>query len=546
MTTDAATGIDGWSLSVRAAHADHRRVLDGLVDDDVAARLFSRDSTLWGAAAAEEADSRLAWVDLDSTSRSLIDEIVDLRDRFHAAGLDRVVLCGMGGSSLAPEVICGSAGVPLVVLDSSHPDVVRRAVWTDLDRTVVVVSSKSGGTVETDSQRRIFETAFRDAGIDPTDRMVIVTDPDSPLDVAATAAGHRVFRANPDVGGRYSALSAFGLVPSGLAGVDLEQLLDEARSLRGLLAVDSPDNPGLSLGALMGVAARHGVDKLVLAASGSGSPGFGEWAEQLVAESTGKQGTGLLPVVVTGPDDHDLHSPTSDALLATFGATIPPTFENIPWAAHVDAPLGAKFLLWETATAVAGRVLGINPFDQPDVESAKAAARGMLDGEAPHPDPTLRLGGLSIYGSDGLLDGVETLRGALARLFEAVPPVRGYLAIQGYLDPHRDAELARVRLPLARRLQRPVTFGWGPRFLHSTGQYHKGGPSTGAHLQVTGLQVKDVEVPGRPFSLGEFISAQAVGDATVLETRGRPVLRVHVQDTDALNTLIGALLEDME
>jgi glucose-6-phosphate isomerase len=198
-----------------------------LVADRVASRLFAKDHTLWGEAAEAESAKRLSWTGLPRSSRHLVGEVAALRDELAGTGFDRVVLCGMGGSSLAPEVICATAGVPIVVLDSSDPDVVRRAL-TDLERTVVVVSSKSGSTVETDSQRRAFVQAFAEAGIDPTSRIVVVTDPGSPLDGEARADGFRVVNADPDVGGRYSALTAFGLVPSGLAGADIEALLDDA------------------------------------------------------------------------------------------------------------------------------------------------------------------------------------------------------------------------------------------------------------------------------------------------------------------------------
>ena len=264
-----------------------------LVADRVASRLFAKDHTLWGEAAEAESAKRLSWTGLPRTSRHLVGEVAALRDELAETGYDRVVLCGMGGSSLAPEVICATAGVPIVVLDSSDPDVVRGAL-TDLDRTVVVVSSKSGSTVETDSQRRAFAQAFTDAGIDPTTRIVIVTDPGSPLDGDARAAGFRVVNADPDVGGRYSALTAFGLVPSGLAGADIEALLDDAEAVADLLAADDDANPALRLAAAM-AGTEPLRDKLVLVDDGTENVGFGAWAEQLIAESTGKDGTGILP-----------------------------------------------------------------------------------------------------------------------------------------------------------------------------------------------------------------------------------------------------------
>jgi glucose-6-phosphate isomerase len=513
--------------------------VEQLVTDKVASRLAAQDKTLWGPAAEEESAKRLSWVSLATSSRPLVPEILELRGDLLGQQLTRIVLCGMGGSSLAPEVICEAAGVDLVVLDSSDPDFVRTALETDLDQTVVVVSSKSGGTVETDSQRRAYEKAFTDAGIDPRGRIVVVTDPSSPLDKAATDAGYRVFRSDPAVGGRYSALTAFGLVPSGLAGVDISGLLDEAWAITGALESDDVDNPGLRLGALLGVANLAGVDKLVLADSGSPYPGFGDWAEQLVAESTGKDGKGILPVVVEGLDAPNYSPSTPDEVLATFG----PEFNvdirpESGFGAFVNAPLGAQLLLWEYATAVAGRIIGINPFDQPDVESAKEAARTMLDGAGALPDPDFSDGDIDVYASGGWLpEGTATVADAVAALLAELDSSRGYVSVQAYLDRHRDAALADVRRSLAERTGRPVTFGWGPRFLHSTGQYHKGGPATGVYLQVTGSPQADLEIPGRPFTFHGFITAQAVGDGQVLADHGRPVLRLHVKELGALSAV---------
>ncbi|KRF17437.1 glucose-6-phosphate isomerase [Nocardioides sp. Soil797] len=509
--------------------------MEQLVSDKVASGIARRDATLWGSAAEPEAGKRLSWVDLAEASRPLVVDIATLRKEFLDKGLSRFVLCGMGGSSLAPEVICTSAGVDLEVLDSSNPDVVRAAVTDRLDETVVIVSSKSGGTVETDSQKRAFEQAFRDAGIEPEERIVVVTDPDSPLDKEATEAGYTVFRADPDVGGRYSALTAFGLVPSGLAGADISELLDDAAALHPHLAGDSVDNPALRLGGLLGWASTQGIDKVVLANAGASFSGFGDWAEQLLAESTGKDGKGILPVVVESLDSPNFTPSTPDSVLVSFGPDFP--FDTRRPAssvgASVNAPLGAQMLLWEFATAVAGRVIGINPFDQPDVESAKAAAREMLDGAGESPAPRFTDGAISVFAGDWLVDTTSSAADALATLIDVLDPERGYLAVQAYLDRHRDSDLAQCRPALAGRTGRPVTFGWGPRFLHSTGQYHKGGPATGVYLQVTGNPVEDLAVPGREFTFGDFLIAQAVGDAQVLADKGRPVLRLHLDDLEA-------------
>lgn len=546
--TDWSTARDpGASYELHVGYPDedtYGAAVESLVADRVASRLAAQDPTLWGEAAEEESAKRLGWVSLSETSRPLVAEIAALGVENRERGLAKIVLCGMGGSSLAPEVICAAAGVELDVLDSSDPDFVRSSLEDRLAETVVVVSSKSGGTVETDSQRRAFEKAFRDAGIDPAERIVVVTDPGSPLEEYAREAGYRVFLADPAVGGRYSALTAFGLVPSGLAGADIAGLLDQAEAIRPALETDSPDNPGLRLGALLGVANLAGVDKLVLANAGASHAGLGDWAEQLIAESTGKDGKGVLPVVVSSVDSPNFSPSTGDEVLATFGPEF--VFDRVRpasgFGASVDATLGAQLLLWEHATAVCGRLIGINPFDQPDVESAKVAARGLLEGGAPSPTPVFVDGPVTVYASPGWLPaGCDTVDAAVDALLDRLDPETGYLAVQAYLDRHRDTALEAVRDRLAVRTGRPVTFGWGPRFLHSTGQYHKGGPATGVYLQVTGQPEADLAVPDRPFTFHEFLTAQAVGDGQVLADHGRPVLRLHVSSPDDLPGVAGTL-----
>jgi glucose-6-phosphate isomerase len=504
----------------------------GLVQDRVAGRLFAQDATLWGPDAAAEAAVRLSWVTLPRSSRPLVGAVAALREDLRGQGLDHVVLCGMGGSSLAPEVICASAGVELTVLDSSDPDQVRAALEDRLDRTVVVVSSKSGSTVETDSQRRAFEAAFDSRGIDPAGRMVVVTDP---------GRGYRVVNADPAVGGRYSALTAFGLVPSGLAGADIEQLLDEAEAVADLLAADDEANPALRLGAAM-AGTRPLRDKLVLLDEGSGLVGLPAWAEQLVAESTGKNGTGVLPVVVADARAPEVATPAADVVVARIVPDQEGDSDSGPDGARTGGPasvtvagsLGAQILLWEVATAVAGRLLGINPFDQPDVESAKKAARALLESPPQDGGPGFSDGPVTVQGLGGdWLAGARTVPAAVESLLAQVDPERGYLAVMAYLDRLEHAALEQVRDPLARRLGRPVTFGWGPRFLHSTGQFHKGGPRVGVYLQITATPQQDLPIPGRDFGFATLVAAQAAGDATVLAEQGRPVLRLHLDDRTA-------------
>ncbi len=512
-----------------SSSASYDDVLQKLVDDKVASRMAAQDPTLWGPDAESEASIRLSWVTLPVSSRPLLAEIEALRAELWAEGIDQVALCGMGGSSLAPEVISRTYDVPLTIVDSTNPSAVRRAVSGDLSRTVVVVSSKSGGTLETDSQRRAYVAAFERAGIDASSRLVAVTDPGSALETLAKEQGYRkVFLADPNVGGRYSALTAFGLVPTGLAGVDVADLLDEAEEVMAALGADTVDNPALILAAaLVGDQAR---DKVAIANFESGISGFADWAEQLIAESTGKQGTGLLPVAVEGPADPEVRWPAHDVVVA--GLTAPeaaaPEGVGEPWTA-VSGTLGAQFLTWETATAAIGRVLGINPFDQPDVESAKSAARGLLDEQPPEEPPAITDDGVEARTSGDLLKGVDTIAGAIEALVSQLGD-DGYLAVMAYLDSARDASLHGVRRNLALRTERPTTFGWGPRFLHSTGQYHKGGRPQGVFLQITSNEPDDLEIPDRPFTFQTLISAQAAGDARVLAEHGRPVLRLHLLD----------------
>lgn len=507
-----------------------------LASEQVASKLSAGDPLLWGLEAEAEASIRLAWTRSHETSSPLIAEIDALRAELLAEGIDRVVLAGMGGSSLAPEVIAGTAGVHLVVLDTTDPQQVADALAGDLTKTVLVVSSKSGSTVETDSHRRIFEKAFTDEGVDPASRIVVVTDPGSPLQRQAEESGYRkVFQADPHVGGRYSALTAFGLVPAGLAGADVATLLHEAAVAASKLRVDAAANPALRLAGALGTAHYTGAEKVVLADTGSGITGFGDWLEQLIAESTGKQGTGLLPVVVEGIDAPGFVNAGSDATPVAIGPVAGRA------AIATEGPLGGLFLLWEYATAVLGRLLAINPFDQPDVEAAKQAARQLLDKASDASDgaaPLFVVDEVEVHAPGDWLPAQEkTLSGAIRALLAAAPE-HGYVSVQAYLDRHEDASAALLGPELARRSAdaRPgqdglqTTFGWGPRFLHSTGQYHKGGHPNGVFLQLTGATDNDIEVPGRPYALGTLQRAQALGDAAVLAKLGRPVLRLHLAD----------------
>jgi len=514
-----------------------------LVDDSVASKLAAQDPTLWGEGAESEARVRLSWTTAHKASRPLIGEIETLRSQLHEEGVNRVVLAGMGGSSLAPEVIAATAGRPLTVLDTTDPGQVTDALEGDLDRTVLVVSSKSGSTVETDTHRRLFAQAFAESHIDPASRMVVVTDPGTPLDELAQSQGYRaVFHADRHVGGRYSALTAFGLVPAGLAGADIAMLLDQAAAVAAELAEDSVNNPALQLGAALGAAHAHGAEKVVLANNDAGSPhaltGFGNWAEQLIAESTGKRGVGLLPIVVEDPNALGFVDAGTDATTVAIGAVTPTA------ALATTGSLGAQFLLWEHAVAIAGRLLGINPFDQPDVEAAKQAARSLLEsgGDTAGSEPAAVHGAVDVHATAGV-SGDGSLHRTL-REFLFTAPEHGYLAVQAYLDRLDDASASLLRVECARRAGLQTTFGWGPRFLHSTGQYHKGGHQNGIFLQITGANETDLTVPDEQYTLGTLQLAQAIGDGQVLAEHGRPVLRLHLTDRAAgLAEVIRALQE---
>jgi hypothetical protein len=526
---EAAAGLAVYGADAvdRSAPASTR---EALVKAGVPGRLAAKDPTLWGPDAEAEAKIRLGWVDTHQRSRDLLPQLAELKAEL--ADLDHVVLAGMGGSSLAPEVITQTLGRPLTVLDTTDPGQVRAALGDRLERTVVVVASKSGSTVETDSHRRAYWQAFLDAGMTEAEagrHFVIVTDPGSPLEKTATEMGAFTVLADPNVGGRYSALTAFGLVPSALAGVDVAELIDQADALARSLGSDS-DNPALALGAALGAAATLARDKVALVSDGTGIDGLGDWAEQLIAESTGKAGVGILPVVVESPQSPGVTGP--DVLTVTYGGAL--SAGDVPGGGAapdvaVNGPLGAQFLAWEYATAVAGVVLGIDPFNQPNVTESKENTNKILASGLPTETPSFTEGAIEVYAPQG---APGDLAGVLRWLLDGLGD-DGYLAVMAYLDRFADADAAGLRPLLAGASGRPVTFGWGPRFLHSTGQYHKGGPQVGSYLQVTGAVAEDLDVPGKPYTFGELQAAQAAGDRQALAGRERPVLRLHLTDRAA-------------
>jgi glucose-6-phosphate isomerase len=426
-------------------------------------------------------------------------------------------------------------------LDTTDALQIRRALADRIARTVVIVASKSGSTIETDSHRRAYIRAFREAGLSDADiaaRFVVITDPESPLAQIAQEGGYRaIFLADPMVGGRYSALTAFGLVPSALAGANVSKLLDEAEALHPAL-VQVANNPGLLLGAALAGVASHGRDKLALVTCDPALQGLGDWIEQLIAESTGKRGVGLLPVVVEAFDAPGFLDAAEDVARASLG-------ELDGSEIRTSGSLGALFLLWEWATAFLGWGIQVNPFDQPNVTESKENTTRLLEAAGTDgldiPMPLFVDGPIEVHGDAEVFGEIRTVAEAL-QLVLRQGGAKGYLGLMAYLDRIGDADIARLRPALARLMNgRPVTFGWGPRFLHSTGEFHKGGPQEGVFLQITGVVPDDLEVPDRPFTFGTLQMAQALGDMDALSERGRPVLRLHLTDREAgVVALLGA------
>ncbi len=488
--------ISGSALnSIDRSSALYKKILDAHH------RLAKKDVTIWGRDAEAEAAIRLGWVDLPEKSRELLPQLDAISAKHR--GKNRVILCGMGGSSLGPEVIAATFGKKLFVLDSTDPNYIAHALEGELAKTVVVVSSKSGSTIETAAQRALFENAFTLAGLKAEEHIVIVTDPNSPLDKEARARGYGVVNGDPSVGGRFSVLSAFGLLPAALIGIDVSVLLDNALDAKQNLQA----NPNLVVDAAY-VLATCG-QYLAFTDQYSSMPGLSDWIEQLIAESTGKNQIGRLPIVVQNKGDgsqgqalHIAFSGGSDLVII--------------------ADLSAQFFLWEWVTALLCAGLQVNPFNQPNVTEAKNQSAELLKewkGKLPEFTPDKIENEIEIFGAHTLFSQI------LARI-----PEGGYLAIMAYLDRTDDVALVELRKILASKSKRPVTFGWGPRFLHSTGQFHKGGRQNGAFLQITGSVVKDIAIPDQIYGFQTLLMAQALGDGKALLSRGLPTIRLHLKN----------------
>ena len=485
---------------------------------EIHARLALKDATIWGPAAAAEAAVRLNWIDLPERSRNLL-PLLDALSAKHREKT-RVVLCGMGGSSLGPEVIAQSFKRDLFILDSTDPNYVAHALNGNLAKTLVIVSSKSGSTIETASQRAVFEGAFVDAGLRAQDHIVIVTDPDSPLDRESREGGYSVVNADPHVGGRFSILSAFGLVPAALIGVDVSVLLDNASETKSQFLKE----PTLVVDMAYAIAYIAG-QYISFCDSGSGMPGLSDWVEQLIAESTGKNQVGRLPVVIESPSD--------DLFSIAFAVD-----NSVAADLVIESDLASQFIIWEWVTALVGAALAIDPFNQPNVTEAKEQTSALLKewaGVLPEFNPDCVDSNVEIFGFG------STLTSALQSFIASIPS-DGYVAVMAYLDRRDDAKIAQIRRLLSQKSGRPVTFGWGPRFLHSTGQFHKGGQQNGAFLQITGNVKEDIAIPGQSFGFKTLLAAQALGDGKALASRKYPLLRFNLTNRSVgIDELLSAL-----
>ena len=491
--------IKGSALSKIDRSSAHYKALQAFHE-----RLKLKDSTIWGPEAQAEAAIRMNWIDLPESSRELLPQF----DALAAKHRDKssVILCGMGGSSLGPEVIAQTFSKKLFVLDSTDPNYVAHALNTDLSKTVVVVSSKSGSTIETASQRALFEGAFKDAGLNPIDHMVFVTDPGSPLDKQVREGGYSVVNADPHVGGRFSVLSPFGLLPAALIGVDVSVLLDNASDTKAAFFADSQIMCDIAY-LLTYVADQY----VAYTDQGSGMPGLSDWIEQLVAESTGKNQVGRLPVVA----DSSQHGLEGNAFTIAFSGAADLV---------VEGDLASQFIVWEWVTALVGAALAIDPFNQPNVTEAKEQTSALLNewkGLLPTFSGDATEGALEIFGAGS--NATESLSQLISNI-----PADGYIAIMAYLDRKDDAAITELRNILASKSGRPVTFGWGPRFLHSTGQFHKGGQQNGVFLQITGDVKKDIAIPGQIYGFKTLVAAQALGDGKALASRKYPLLRFNL------------------
>lgn len=528
--------------------------LQRAVECEVVRRIWERDPDLWKPGDPQHAAvirNRLGWLDVVETMRGRTGELGAFAAEVRDAGIHDVVLLGMGGSSLCPEVLLTSFGSApgrptLHVLDTTDPAAIS-ATRTAIEprTTLFLVASKSGGTVETLSHMAYFWEETRAAGVaDPGSHFTAITDPGTSLAAAAGERGfRRLFENPPDIGGRYSALSCFGLVPAALIGVDLDALLGRAQAMLEQCgpATHPALNCGLVLGCVLGALHDRGRDKVTILAS-ERIAAFSLWAEQLIAESTGKEGRGIIPVGAepVGPPEAYGDDRLFVALRLGDDAGLDAALQRLRDAGQPVVTveltaledLAAEFVRWEFATAVAGAHLGIDPFDEPNVAESKENTRRLLDvvareGRLPVTErPAISDGGIDVYGAP---PEASDATGAVRRMLDQARP-GDYVALMAYVapTPGNEADLQALRTAIRDRTRLATTLGFGPRYLHSTGQLHKGGPNTGVHLLITAHDALDVPIPGAPYGFSTLKQAQALGDLESLRNHGRRVMRLHL------------------
>jgi transaldolase / glucose-6-phosphate isomerase len=546
------------ALSAQKQSAVEKRLHEWMANDFVN-RMWRKDPTIWSSdGSPSEIVDRLGWLSLPESMQSQISDIAAFAQEARNEGCRHVVLLGMGGSSLAPAVLQdtfgGAPGNPeLIALDSTHPAAVK-AVDSKIDplKTLFLVSSKSGTTLETLSLFAYFWDRTNRLSPNPGRNFVAITDPGTSLVQMAKDRGfRRIFLAPEDVGGRYSALSVFGIVPAALIGVNIEQMLNHASRMAEAcrFASDLSQNPGSILGAILGELGAAGQDKITFI-TGKEFSLFPLWLEQLIAESTGKNGRGLIPIAGETPGKPESYgndrlfigitlsqsSGQTGQMLDALQAAGHPVI-RINLSERID--LGLEMFRWEFATAAAGAILQINPFDQPDVQLAKDLARKAM--ERSEKEATQAGEALTVLQKSPLSNELKKLTGGIQP--------GDYLAFQAYLDPNAQIsdELEKLRNRLRDRLHIATTVGFGPRFLHSTGQLHKGGPNKGIFIQLVDQVVEDLQVPGKNYSFGKLIRAQAEGDFQALQNRGRRAIRINLGENASagiaeLASLVNGLL----
>jgi glucose-6-phosphate isomerase len=476
----------------------------------IAVRLSKKDITIWGANS--EAPTRLNWIDLPVTSRELLPQLDSLAAWARSNKLNEVILCGMGGSSLAAEVIAKTFKKSLVVLDSTHPDQILNSLPINPANSIIVISSKSGTTIETISHLKYFVAYLTDQGLKPENHLVIVTDPDTPLDKSSRDSGYKVINADPLVGGRFSALSAFGLVPAALLGIDVSLLLDDAEIASKTFA--QLNSPVINVASLMFSQTKQTFN---ICDGKSNVPGLSDWIEQLVAESTGKKGQGRLPVIINSLDD--IHSEIAIG------------FSEGKFNLIIEANLGEHFIFWEWVTALLCYLLKVDPFDQPNIAQAKERSAKILNlitsGHFKDEIPIIETVDYAIYSNQN----IENLQDFLSTPGE-------YFSILAFIPRSDDNQALKITQLISTKSKRPVTFGWGPRYLHSTGQIHKGGQPNGCFIQITSQLQSELAIPSETFKFADLIKAQALGDAAAISERKLPFMRIHLKNNSALNQLI--------